>query len=86
VIGITYDRLIKIADLHMNLPFRVRDRTQISDMTIATDPNWRAIGNGSPASPSQPKIKLVRASAHKSMGRRRHFGVPMFGQQLLSTL
>ena len=59
--------LIKVADLDCDLATSVRDRSEIADMTIAADPDWRAPGRRAVISTLQPFIEFGGTSPDEGL-------------------
>jgi hypothetical protein len=75
VSGITKDCLIKIPDLDLDLTRRICQRSQVSDVTVATDPNGRTAGKGSVLLTFKPLIEFDGIPTDVSVGRPRHFKI-----------
>ena len=76
--GITDDGLIKITDLDFNLTRCICHRSQVSDVTVATDPDGRTAGNGSVLLTFKPFIELDGTPTDVSVGRPRHLEISSF--------
>ena len=64
--------LIKIADADLDLALGAGDRSEISNMAIATDPNWRTCGQFSRAGAIRRILPYCRGRRHAPTG---HFEV-----------
>ena len=76
-------RVIQIPDLDFDVTVGIGDRTQISDMAVAADPDRRSLGMGVRL---EPFIKFVSIAADKSVRRARHLQAAPFTQQTRTVL
>ncbi|GGG17366.1 hypothetical protein GCM10010924_53070 [Rhizobium wenxiniae] len=84
--GVADDRLVEIPDLNGKLAVPVSYRAEISNMTVAADPNRRAIRQFDPVGLLQPFVETSRATAHISMRRGSHFPVFMIKEKAKAVL
>ena len=77
---ITYNGLIEIAYLDRDFAVRIRDRSQIANMTIPADPDCRAGGRRTAFSALQPLIEFCRATPNICMRRARHLEIARLEQ------
>ena len=77
---ITYNGLIEIAYLDRDLAGRIRDRSQIANVTIPADPDRRAGGRRTAFSTLQPLIEFRRATPNICMRRARHLEIARLDQ------
>src|SRR5262245_52684279 len=78
--GITDDCLIEITDLDLNLARCICQRSQISDVTIAADPNGRTAGKSTVLLTFKPFIELDGIAADIAVRRPRHFEISELGK------
>src|SRR6476646_4243912 len=79
--GITDDGLIKITDLDLDLARCICHRSQVSDVTVTTDPDGRTAGNGSVLLTFKPFIELDGTPTDVSVGRPRHLEISNLGKR-----
>ena len=73
---ISDDGLVQIANLNLDLSFRIRYRPKIARMTIPADPHRRPLGQPICRPGFQPLVKLRRIAAYIRVRRSRHLQPP----------
>jgi hypothetical protein len=56
--GIADNGLIKIADLDVDVAFGIRKRAEITDVAVATNPDWRTLRKAPAAVAVQPIVEF----------------------------
>jgi len=81
---ISDNSLIEISNLDFDIPLRVCQRSEIADMAITANPNWRAFRQIALFGLAQPFIKPNGAPADISLGGPRHLQ-PLISMKGVST-
>jgi hypothetical protein len=84
--GIADYGLVKVANLNFDLTCRVGHRTQVSQVTVATNPYRRSIGQSSGAQLLKPFVKLDGRPTHISVWGLSHFQIADFSENWRSLI
>src|ERR1700691_1900844 len=68
------DRLIEVTYPNLNVALGIRNRAQVADMTVATNPYGWPVRHSS-LSLFEPFVELCRVATHVSVGGLRHLQV-----------
>jgi hypothetical protein len=82
--GISDDGLVEVADFDFDFAVGVGDGAEVADVTVAADPDGRALGEFFAGVLRKPLVELERVAAYVGVGRTGHLETAAFFKHSLT--